>query len=145
MKEFKQEIVAKSGKYGAYKVEYENRVGCCLVYDPDGASMCFDFVFEHIKDIESVLEQLKTAQAYKYAGSEEEKEYKEFDRKWKERESKWYIKIYRKLEDISIQLFLFDWKLKFGKGSFFKKKNVNDGSAQWLAHGVQIGPLIITW
>ena len=127
----------KHKNYCGYKTKYTDRISCTVVNE--NINHCLDFDFEDIDTIKTLMELLKKADSFIYSGSKEEKEFNDFEKFQESKEKKWTNKLYSKIEDISLQIYFFDWK----KRIFYSKET--DKGHLMLSRGFQLGPLVITW
>ena len=137
-----------SGEIVGYKVKYPDGVSYTLgLAWPDAkeegdAGLVFDFRGIQLEDFKAVMEALEKAEADVYVP---DLEYEEHKKKMDEREKKWWVRIHRLVEDFSISLALFDWRLS----PLFVTRPVNHGKNSELCFkackGFHFGPLTITW
>ncbi len=108
--------------------EKNDDLGCCWDVGP--------------KNLDEIIEMCNHLKKIKPRILKETKEDYEFDIKWKEKEEKWYIKLYEELlEDITVQFRPFEWK---ATRSIITKENVGRNTSKWVS-GFHFGPLVITF
>ena len=121
--------------YNAEKVKYEDGIGCCIwqVVDeknPD-SGLAWDFPFEDIDVIISLLQDLKSREVKVFTLPEEEAEMLKKSQLFAQ---SWRGKLHRCLRHVGVVLHPFEWRLT-GNTAFTLLR----------FKGVTIGPLSITW
>jgi len=142
--------IHKSGKMRGEKVKYPDGIGY-TIWEPfkveeeegeDGSTgICFDFSDNQMEDIIKLLNMMKDAEPDIYV---EDKKYTEFENKRKEKEKKWWYKIYDKINDVGIHFTPFDWRFSchiITRPVDGKKM----GTVRKWCEGIHIGPILLTW
>jgi len=103
--------IHKSGKIRGYKTKYKDGISYTLSInysEEEDFGICLDIPEEDWEDIINMITILSKAKADIYVEDETDKE---VDRKYNEYESRWYIKLLRKIEDITLQVSPFEWRV----------------------------------
>jgi hypothetical protein len=141
--------IHKAGKMRGEKVKYPDGIGYTIWEpfkekeedDEDSSGICFDFPDANMPDIIQLLNDMKNAEPSIY---EEDPKYTEFENKRKEKEKKWWYKVYDKINDIGIHFTPFDWRFSchiITRPVDGKKM----GTVSKWCEGIHFGPLLLTW
>jgi len=139
--------MVRSGEYGGEKVRYKDGVGCCIWQwwkdknDEETSGMCFDYPEEATDDVAKVIDDLRNDEATVY---EPDPEQEERERAWKERETKWWHQLHRKIDDVGFHITLFDWGLRKWLITRPVEPKGSEKISKWCK-GFQFGPFTVTW
>lgn len=139
--------MARVGKYGGEKVRYPDGVGCCIwtyMKDKDGeetSGICYDFDGDDLDKVAELIEQLRTEKETAY---EPDPEQEERERRYEEKQRKWWRKLLNKIDDVGVHLTPFDW----GFRRWLITRPVQPKGANKLSKwckGFAFGPFTVTW
>lgn len=139
--------MARVENYGGEKILYPDGEGCCIwlyMKDKEGKEMsgiCFDFPGDDIDKISELLVKLKEEKATVY---EPDPEQEERERKYEEKQKKWWVKALNKIDDIGVHFTPFDWAFR----RWLITRPVQPKGAHKLrkwCKGFAVGPFTVTW